>query len=176
MRVRREGGNVRNTVRHEENKNMAGARCGLFGLQARTQSKGPQSATSFACAAPGAPFTSLALPGLSLFASPMAETKDEEANFTSALAETPAEEDISALGPAPPKAPSLMEMLDSMSSAAKTTSDKVQDKSAEIAKGLERNRRRSRELEQAVFGMHLTDVDALRKIFDELDTDKSGER
>ena len=56
------------------------------------------------------------------------ETKPPEGEeFASALgAEEPADDGDAGLGPAPPKPPSLMEMLESMSSAAKTTSSAVQ--------------------------------------------------
>ena len=40
--------------------------------------------------------------------------------------------------------------------------------------GTSRQRRTSRELEQDVFGMHLKDVESLKKKFDEIDVDGSG--
>ena len=69
---------------------------------------------------------------------------------------------------------SLEEMLmgaNSMSSAAK----KAADENAEAnQKAAARQRRRSRDMEQDVFGMRVTDVEKLRKNFDSIDTDGSG--
>ena len=68
----------------------------------------------------------------------------------------------------------LMAMLNQMSDSAKAVSAEVQETSDSFTKTLNRQKRRSKELEQRVFGMHLTDVHKLREIFDDLDSDKSG--
>ena len=74
----------------------------------------------------------------------------------------------------------LTDMLN-MVSVAQTTADEntVQleesmTKTREMEGKMEKQRRHSRELEQEVFGMHLKDVESLRKKFDEIDTDGSG--
>ena len=70
--------------------------------------------------------------------------------------------------------------MDLMAQLASMTDqkDKMVSSSAETSQVLERQvvrqRRKSRDLEQDVFGMHLTDVIQLRKVFDEIDLDKSG--
>ena len=48
-------------------------------------------------------------------------------------------------------------------------------KNEEVKKATTRQRRKSRDLEQDVFGMHIKDKEKLKKIFDEIDTDGSGE-
>lgn len=67
-----------------------------------------------------------------------------------------------------------MSMLNSVSESAQTVKNSAAENTAELNKVMARQRRKSRELETQVFGMDLTDVDKLRKIFDSIDEDKSG--
>jgi hypothetical protein len=77
--------------------------------------------------------------------------------------------------PPPTSAPmSLLDQITAMSVGADAVAKDVEATNAELGKKVTRQRRKSRDLEQQVFGMHMTDVDALRKVFDEIDTDKSG--
>ena len=69
---------------------------------------------------------------------------------------------------------SLMDMLNSVSQSAQTVKDSASENSALLEKAFTRQRRRSRELETAVFGKDLSDVDKLRKILDDIDEDSSG--
>jgi len=78
--------------------------------------------------------------------------------------------------PPPPasKPMSLMEQLEAMSVKASNTVSNAADKTANLQQKATRQRRRSRDLEQTVFGMHLTDKEQLKKKFDEIDTDGNG--
>ena len=62
----------------------------------------------------------------------------------------------------------------SQASVAAAASEAAAANTAEVEKKLEKQRRRSRELENQIFGMQLTDVDLLKKKFDEIDIDHSG--
>jgi len=79
--------------------------------------------------------------------------------------------------PPPPAAPgpSLLDQLSMMSNMASSVVKDNEAKGDEIKKASTRQRRKSRDLEQEVFGMHITDKAKLKKVFDEIDTDKSGE-
>jgi len=79
--------------------------------------------------------------------------------------------------PPPPKpaGPSLLDQLSMMSNIAGGIVSENNAKGEEIKKAATRQRRKSRDLEQEVFGMHITDKDKLRKVFNEIDTDGSGE-
>ena len=98
---------------------------------------------------------------------PEAGSADEDA-LQAAMAE--AEANL----PVPAPKMDLMAQLASMTNQK----DALVSSSAETSQALERKavrqRRKSRELEQDVFGMHLSDVVQLRKVFDEIDLDKSG--
>lgn len=68
----------------------------------------------------------------------------------------------------------LMSMLNSITSQVETMSKEASERTEVLNTSVTRQRRKSRELEQSVFGMHLTDVHKLHEVFDEIDTDKSG--
>jgi hypothetical protein len=68
----------------------------------------------------------------------------------------------------------LMGMLTKMSAEAGEMKAKNAQFSAEQSSALERQRRKSRELEREIFGMGITDLTRLRRIFDEIDEDHSG--
>jgi len=74
-----------------------------------------------------------------------------------------------------PAGPSLLDQLSMMSNIAGGIVAENDAKGSEIKKASTRQRRKSRDLEQEVFGMHITDVEKLKKIFAEIDTDGSGE-
>jgi len=78
--------------------------------------------------------------------------------------------------PPPPAAKplSLMEQLEAMSMGAKTSVEASTAASADLTKKATRQRRKSRDLEQTVFGMHLTDQAELKKKFDAIDVDGNG--
>ena len=75
---------------------------------------------------------------------------------------------------------SLNDMLNMVSVAETTANENAVQleesmrKTKEMEHKMEKQRRHSRELEQEVFGMHLKDVESLRKKFDEIDTDGGG--
>jgi len=68
----------------------------------------------------------------------------------------------------------LMSMLMKMSSEAQEARTSAVQKSESLVRSMERQRRKSRELEQEIFGMHITDVKQLQDIFDNIDEDHSG--
>lgn len=68
----------------------------------------------------------------------------------------------------------LMSMLMKMSSDAQEARTSAVQKSESLVRSMERQRRKSRELEQEIFGMHITDVKQLQEIFDNIDEDHSG--
>jgi len=68
----------------------------------------------------------------------------------------------------------LMSMLMKMSSDAQEARTSAVQKSESLVRSMERQRRKSRELEQEIFGMHITDVKQLQDIFDNIDEDHSG--
>jgi len=68
----------------------------------------------------------------------------------------------------------LMSQLKTLSETMDVVKGQITEKSERNSHRLVELRRKSRELEQLVFGMGLRDVDKLRKIFDEIDEDKSG--
>jgi len=68
----------------------------------------------------------------------------------------------------------LMSMLMKMSSDAQEARTSAVQKSESLVRSMERQRRKSRELEQEIFGMHITDVKRLQDIFDNIDEDHSG--
>lgn len=74
-----------------------------------------------------------------------------------------------------PAGPSLLDQLNMMAGLAGDTAAANAAKSEEIKKATTRQRRKSRDLEQEVFGMHITDKEKLKKIFDQIDKDGSGE-
>jgi len=57
---------------------------------------------------------------------------------------------------------------------AKTSVEASTAASADLTKKATRQRRKSRDLEQTVFGMHLTDQAELKKKFDAIDVDGNG--
>ena len=79
-----------------------------------------------------------------------------------------------ALSPGPLPKMDLMAQIAAMTMAKDEAVSKAASTSAELEKKTTRQRRKSRELEQDAFGMHLTDVEQLRKLFESIDTDKSG--
>jgi len=70
----------------------------------------------------------------------------------------------------------LMSMLMKMSSDAQEARTSAVQKSESLVRSMERQRRKSRELEQEIFGMHITDVKQLQDIFDNNDEDHSGSK
>jgi len=93
-----------------------------------------------------------------------------------ATAEPAAEAAASATPAKPPKQDLLAAMneLGDIAAGARANVDKMAAKSEELGQRHVRQRRKSREMEQDIFGMHLTDVIELRKSFDEIDLDGSG--
>lgn len=67
-----------------------------------------------------------------------------------------------------------MAMLDQVSSDLTRVKMEAAEKTSSLSQTMDRQRRKSREMEQAVFGMNLTDVEKLRKIFNAIDEDGSG--
>lgn len=63
-----------------------------------------------------------------------------------------------------------------MSNMASSVVKDNEAKGDEIKKASTRQRRKSRDLEQEVFGMHITDKAKLKKVFDEIDTVGSTHR
>jgi len=68
----------------------------------------------------------------------------------------------------------LLAMFSQASSTAAMASSEASEAVASADKAIARQRRKSRELEQDIFGMHLTDVEKLRTIFNAIDIDKNG--
>jgi len=66
-----------------------------------------------------------------------------------------------------------MAQFDLMTKQAQSTVESNSEKADEMNRKSVKQRRKSRDLEETVFGMHLTDVAQLRAIFDKIDTDKS---
>ena len=65
-------------------------------------------------------------------------------------------------------------MLNSMAATAQVTAEKASSTTEELEKKTTKQRRKSRELEDEVFGMSLNDVDKLQKVFNEIDSDGNG--
>ena len=65
-------------------------------------------------------------------------------------------------------------MLNSMAATAQVTAEKATASTEELEKKTTKQRRKSRELEDEVFGMSLNDVDKLQKVFNEIDSDGNG--
>lgn len=91
-----------------------------------------------------------------------------------AAAETPAADDASATPKTPPAKLDLAAQMELLSAEAGDVVAANDAKSQELGNKIVRQRRKSRDLEQEVFGMHLTDLAKNREIFDEIDEDKSG--
>ncbi|KAL1522200.1 hypothetical protein AB1Y20_021838 [Prymnesium parvum] len=83
-------------------------------------------------------------------------------------------EDESPLGPPPVKTSSLMDEIMKMKSLSESTMKDIEGKSAEIKNKEKKVRRKSRELEEMMYGMEMSDVNRLKEIFDELDVTKDG--
>jgi len=67
-----------------------------------------------------------------------------------------------------------MAMLDATSVHVRRASSEASEATAALEEKVVRARHKSRELEEAIFGMGLTDVEKLRDIFKQIDTDGSG--
>jgi len=106
----------------------------------------------------------------------MAGLSDEQKAKLKAELENSAAEESLPPPPAPKAAgPSLLDQLSMMSNMAGNITASNDAKNEAVKKATTRQRRKSRDLEQDVFGMHIKDKEKLKKIFDEIDTDGSGE-
>jgi len=69
---------------------------------------------------------------------------------------------------------SLLDLLNNASNEARTVTNAATQRSATLNQAMVKQRKKSREMENAVFGMHLTEVNGLRKIFERIDLDGNG--
>jgi len=94
--------------------------------------------------------------------------------------EQPPEDNDSGLPPYVPPAssgglkPSLMDEIMNMTTATTDRMKEIEKAGADIEKKVTRVRRKSRDLEEQMFGMEIKDVDMLKAVFDELDVTKDG--
>lgn len=69
---------------------------------------------------------------------------------------------------------SLLELLNNASNEARTVTNAVMQRSDTLNLAMVKQRKKSREMENAVFGMQLTEVNGLRNIFERIDLDGNG--
>jgi len=108
----------------------------------------------------------------------VAPSKEGRTSYDSTMAQFEAEaasREVEAVQAAPAaNGTDLLSMLESITSKAQTMSKEASEKTEALNKSVTRQRRKSRELEQNIFGMHLTDISKLREIFNQIDIDNSG--